>query len=252
MRIKKDIVNNRRKKILDKLEHEKEVRVSDLAEEEKVSELTIRRDLDFLEESGKLERFHGGARLVEDTSSLKNKILEDKKERIAKKCAEFISEDDDIFINSSSTALLTLKYIKDKRINVITNNATALDMDLDAKISVILTGGKINFPRTALTGTFAMNNLSLVASDITIIGISGITEEGELTTVILDQVEINSYMLEKSTRLNILVCDSSKFSKKANYKSGDIDQIDILITDDEIKRETIEALEKRGISVILA
>lgn len=252
MKVKKLIVDKRRENILSLLKSNKELSVKELSNEFKVSELTIRRDLDELEAIGKLQRYHGGARLTDNKSLSKNIIIEDKKERIAKKCAEFISEDDDIFINSSSTALLTLKYIKNKRINVITNNTKALDLDIDGKISIILTGGKSNFPKTALTGTFAMNNLQLVASDITIIGISGVTQNGELTTTVLDQVEINSYMLNKSTKLNILVCDSSKFLEAANFMWGDISMVDILITDSDIKRETIEKFEKKGVQVILA
>ncbi|WP_296128692.1 DeoR/GlpR family DNA-binding transcription regulator [uncultured Anaerococcus sp.] len=250
MKIKKSIVDRRRDNILAYIKNKEEVTTQELVDEFDVSEITIRRDLNFLQSIGRIDRFYGGAKVntEEDPQDL---IVEEKKERIAQKCAEFIKEYDDIFINSSSTALLVLKYLKNKRINVITNNGKALNLDLDPHVTVTLTGGKISYPKNALTGPFTINNLKNLASDITIIGISGVTPDGKLTTSLMDEVEINQYMINESTSKNILVCDSSKFYKAANFKIGDIDKIDIVITDDNIERKTIEMLEKHAVQLII-
>ena len=250
MKTKKSIVSKRREEILNYISSENTVTSKELIEKFKVSEITIRRDLDFLQSLGKIQRFHGGARInkCQDPANL---LLENKKEKIAHKCADFINNDDDIFINSSSTALKVLKFIKNKRVNIITNNAKASSIKIDPLVNVILTGGRVSYPKNAMTGTFALNNLKTVASNITIVGISGITTEGDLTTSILDEVEINKYMLSESTEKNILVCDSSKFQKSANFKIDTIDHIDIVITDSEINRTVLETIEKKGIKVIL-
>ena len=250
MKIKKSIVDNRRDNILAYIKNKNEASTQDLVETFDVSEITIRRDLTYLESIGIIERFYGGAKINEDKDS-KDLVLEDKKDRIAKKCAEFIEEYDDIFINSSSTALLVLKYLQGKRINVITNNARAIFLDIDPLVTVTLTGGKISYPKNALTGSFAINNLKTLASDITILGISGISKEGELTTSLMDEMEINQYMINESTSKNILVCDSSKFSKTANFRIGSISLIDIVITDNDLDRESIEMLEKNNVQVVL-
>ncbi|MEQ0489210.1 DeoR/GlpR family DNA-binding transcription regulator [Anaerococcus murdochii] len=250
MKIKKSIVDNRRESILKYIDDKEETSTQELVDTFKVSEITIRRDLSFLESIGKIFRFYGGAKINKNNDT-KNFVLENKKDRIAQKCAEFINEYDDIFINSSSTALLVLKYLKNKRINVITNNARALFLDIDPHVNVTLTGGKISYPKNALTGIFAINNLKILASDITIIGISGISKEGELTTSLMDEVEINQYMINESTSKNILVCDSSKFSKTANFRTGTLSSIDIVITDDDLDRESIEMLEKNKVQLIL-
>ncbi|MDY3006706.1 DeoR/GlpR family DNA-binding transcription regulator [Anaerococcus porci] len=250
MKTKKTIVDNRRKDILSYIRENKEINTNDLVNKFNVSDITIRRDLNYLESIGKIERFYGGARLNQKNDS-KNILIENKKEKIAKKCSEFITTNDDIFINSSSTALLVLKYIKDKRVNIITNNAKALFLDIDPHVSVTLTGGRISYPKNALTGTFALNNLKSVASDISIIGISGISKDGDLTTSVMDEVEINQYMINESKSKNILVCDSSKFLKQANFKIGSITNIDLVITDNDIDRNTIEQLEKFGIKLII-
>lgn len=114
-----------------------------------------------------------------------------------------------------------------------------------------MTGGNVSHPKNAMTGSFALNNLKSVASNITIVGISGITTDGDLTTSILDEVEINKYMLNASTGKNILVCDSSKFQSSANFKIDTIDHINIVITDCDISRPILESIEKKGIKVIL-
>lgn len=250
MKIKKSIVDNRRNNILDYIKENNEISTQELVEAFNVSEITIRRDLSYLESIGKVQRFYGGAKINEEKDE-KNLVLEDKKDGIAKKCAEFIEEYDDIFINSSSTALLVLKYLRGKRINVITNNAKAIFLDIDPLVTVTLTGGKISYPKNALTGSFAINNLRTLASDITILGISGISKEGELTTSLMDEMEINQYMINESTSKNILVCDSSKFSKTANFRIGSISLIDIVITDSDLDRESIEMLEKNNVQVVL-
>lgn len=72
--------------------------------------------------------------------------------------------DDDIFINSSSTALKVLKFINNKRVNIIINNAKASSIKIDPLVNVILTGGGVSYPKNAMTGTFALNNLKSVAS----------------------------------------------------------------------------------------
>lgn len=251
MKTKKSIVNKRRENIFNFIKENTTVTTSELVKNFDVSEITIRRDLDYLQSIDKIERFYGGAKYKESEIDPKKQIKEEKKERIAEKCAEFINDNDDIFINSSSTALLVLKYLKNKRVNVITNNAKSLFIDIDPLVNIILTGGRISYPKNALTGAFALNNLKNVASDISLIGISGISKNFDLTTSVLEEVEINQYMLKESTSKNILVCDSSKFSHSANFKIGSIDQIDTIITDSDIDRKTLEDIEKLNIQVIL-
>ena len=250
MKTNKTVVERRRESILDFIRSKKSITTAELIDNFDVSEITIRRDLNYLQELGEIERYYGGAKVNKNANS-KNLLLENKKEKIAKKCADFISDNDDIFINSSSTALMVIRYIKNKRVNIITNNAKASCVEIDPLVNVILTGGKVSFPKNALTGSFALNNLKSVASNITIVGISGVTNGGELTTSVLDEVEINQYMLNESTDKNILVCDSSKFKKSANFKIGNLENIDFIITDSDIDRITLEYIEKLDVKVIL-
>ncbi|MDU2829895.1 MAG: DeoR family transcriptional regulator, partial [Anaerococcus sp.] len=85
---KKTIVNNRRNNILQFIKDNKQAKTNELVDIFKVSEITIRRDLDYLQSIGKIERFYGGAEYNE-SNSCKNLTIENNKEKIAKKCADF-------------------------------------------------------------------------------------------------------------------------------------------------------------------
>lgn len=246
-----NIVNTRREKIINILKAKKSIKVTDLSEIFEVSPLTIRRDLDHLTKLGLVERFHGGANLVEEPVDKENMILNQKKTAIAKKASEYINDNETIFINSSSTALLTLQYLKDKRVTVITNNGKALGLDIDSKISLVLTGGDIKFPKAALTGEFAVRNLSKVTANRSIIGVSGLSFEMGLTSFFLDEVAVNELMLTRVSEGSIVVADSSKLGLNQTFVSGQVSAISMLITDSDADRVFIEKLEKMGIQVIL-
>lgn len=251
MKIKKKFVDDRRSKIMNILEDNKVIYIKDLVGMFNVSNLTIRRDLDELKREGRLQRIHGGAKKTDDAIKVENYKKLEIKENIAKKASEYIEEGDIVFVNSSSTALLALKYIKDKHITVITNNANALDLELDPKINLMLTGGKISFPKHTLTGTFAINNLKTIKADKVIFGVSGIDSKDGITTSIIDEVEINRYMLHNSTVERIIVAESKKFGHIDNFKSSSVNSITKIVTDYDINLKIVNKFEKMGIQVVI-
>lgn len=148
MKMNKAVVDARRNKIMQKIQSQGKAAVDELAEELQVSPLTIRRDLQYWEEMGAVERYYGGAKLIQhfvdnDDPKLSN---EQYKHAIAKYAAQYVKDGDTIFINTSSTALLVLKYIKNKRVTVITNNGKAIFMDHDPMVSICLSGGELRIP----------------------------------------------------------------------------------------------------------
>ena len=120
MKRHKSIVDERRNQVLELLKIDPNLTADKLAEKLKVSSLTIRRDFQYWEEKNKITRYYGGARIIQNflESELDKNPLETRKNLIAKKASEFIESGDTIFINTSSTALLMLKYLKNKRVNV--------------------------------------------------------------------------------------------------------------------------------------
>lgn len=231
MKSSKQEIYERRDKIFAEILAKGEVSVNDLSQQLNVSELTIRRDLLFFEQKKYIERFYGGARLLpahdeQNPSQTINKI----KNEIAKKAASLIDSGDIIFINTSSTALLTLKYLENKEVTVITNNAKAVFMKTSPNVTIILSGGELRNPKETMVGDFAIQTLSMVNISKAILGCSGLTLDQGITSSIHHEVVINHMMLNKSKGSRIIVADHNKLGHAANYVSGSIHDVDILVT----------------------
>ena len=124
MRNTDQAIQARRNEIMLECQRKGKVSVNELSERFNVSPLTIRRDLQFWEDSNAMIRNYGGAKLVQSfiPETNLNQDNEYAKHAIAKFAAGLVEDNDTIFINTSSTALLILKYIKNKHVNVDANN----------------------------------------------------------------------------------------------------------------------------------
>ena len=214
MKMNKAVVDARRNKIMQKIQSQGRAAVEDLAEELQVSPLTIRRELQFWEETGAVERYYGGAKLIQhfvenDDPQLSN---EQYKHAIAKYAAQYVQDGDTIFINTSSTALLVLKYIKNKRVTVITNNGKAIFMDHDPLVSIYLSGG--------------------------------------VTTAILQEVAINEVMITRCIGETFILADHTKIGTNHSFISGMIQSFDYLITDHLAPEEELLAIQEAGVKTV--
>lgn len=126
MKISRSIVNSRRERILETVRNGGDVSVNSLSEQLQVSPLTIRRDLQYLEEHKLLERFYGGARTGNAEVPRQNS-RELRKERIARYAAGLVEDGDSILLNTSSTALAMVKYITSRNVTIITNNGNIIN-----------------------------------------------------------------------------------------------------------------------------
>ncbi len=226
--------------------------VDDLAAELQVSPLTIRRDLQYWEEQNAVERFYGGAKLVHSVIPCDDPMMSNTlyKHAIAKYAAQYVEEGDTIFINTSSTALLMVRYIKNKRCTVITNNGKAIFEEHDPLVSIVLTGGELRIPKESMVGEFALNNLNRVSSAKCFLGCSGIDVEGGITTAILQVVAINETMLNRCNGPCFVLADHTKVGNQHSFISGTIDKIAYLITDTEADSTVCEEIESRGERVV--
>jgi len=242
-------IENRRKKILNMLEQYGEVKVTFLAGELSTSPLTIRRDLEYLEQQHLVERHYGGATLINPVSTSFSSTLVLHKHAIAREAAKLVNDRDSIFINTSSTATLILKYITAKNVTVITNNAKAIACKRNSDILVVLTGGELREPKESMVGDFALNNLRRVTATKCFIGCAGLTPEQGLTTSILQEASINEMMMMRATE-RIIVADHSKIGKTQSFVSGTLRAGDKIITDTEASRSTLDRFRRMGIEVI--
>ncbi len=257
MKSSKGIIRKRQQYILECLRRNKFVKVDELSEQMKVSSITIRRDLQAFEERGIVERFYGGANLIEgmleEDPSLsvyaERHIL--KKHTIAKYAASLINDGETIFINSSSTALLIVKYILGKRVIIVTNNGNIINCKRDAYIQVLSTGGEVYENKQSMVGKFALNTLSKINADKAFLGMSGISISGGLTTSMLQETAVNEMMIKHCKGLCTVVADSSKIGKQHNFSTGKIEHISSIITDSDADAEEIQKFKEKGIDVVV-
>jgi DeoR/GlpR family transcriptional regulator of sugar metabolism len=240
-------VENRRNQVLKNLYELGTVNVQEIANQMGVSPLTIRRDLASLEETKKISRYYGGAALFRENPGEDNIFSSGftlNKLAIARYAAALVEDGDTIFINTSSTAVGIIPYITAKHVTVITNNAKALNIQLPKDMNLIFTGGEIRFPKEAMVGDFAINNLSNVTASKCFLGCNGLTVEEGVTTAVMQEASINHLMLTRVMGSRYILADKSKIGRRLNFIYGPLEEITMLITDTEAPAHLIEKLKK--------
>lgn len=251
MKRSRTLVEGRRNKVLEVLRENGQVKVGELAEQFGVSPLTIRRDLQYLEDNKKLERFYGGASIANDMLAATYEEDEATMYRrlIAKYAASLVEDGDTIFINTSSTALRIIKHIDDKQVIVITNNGKAINTERSPKVSIVLTGGELRDDKEAMVGDFALNNLERVSAKKSFLGCSGLSVESGMTTERLNEVNINQTMLRRATGTAYILADHTKIGKNSSFVTSNINRIKNIITDEKADENIINAFRAMGIKV---
>ena len=238
-------VDQRRNAIIKLLEQYGKIKVSFLADELNVSPLTIRRDLDDLERHHIITRQYGSATLLNPGSNAFSSSQVHSKAAIAKAAAKLVGDQESIFINTSSTALLMMQYITAKNVTIITNNGKALSMQYNPALTVVLTGGEIRFPKESMFGEFAINNINCVSANKCFMGCAGISVEGGLTTSVFQESPVNSLMIKRSKK-HFVLADHTKIGATSSFQYGSLNEIDLLITDDAASKTALAKFKRMG------
>ncbi|MBS4930451.1 MAG: DeoR/GlpR transcriptional regulator [Clostridiales bacterium] len=241
-------VEARRKKILEIMKKNSEVKVETLAKELEVSFITIRRDLQYLEDKKLLMRTYGGAIAVETEQTKQEEILL-YRTLIAKYAAQFVEDRDTLFINTSSNALMMTKYITKNNVTVITNNGKAITSEHGQGVSIILTGGELRYPKEAMVGDFAIRNLQTIFAKKAFIGCSGISATAGVTTEIASEVKVNELMIHNATNEVYVLADYTKIGKNSSFISAGIEGVTHLITDEKAPEDLLEELRAKGVQI---
>ena len=250
MKMSRTIVNSRREKVLELVRENGDVTVNHLAEQFQVSPLTIRRDLQYLEDHKLLERFYGGARnnaLAGTDFGENQKQL--RRERIARYAAGLVEDGDSIFINTSATALAIVKYITSKNVRIITNNGNIVNEKNPSHATIILLGGELRYKKGAMVGDFAMNNLSQVTAKKSFMGCGGVCPDVGMTTELLNEVNLNQTMFERVTKASYILADCTKLGKRSSFISCPPELIANIITDTDAPADTVREFREKGIWV---
>lgn len=244
--------------ILELLKQRGSIPVSDLAEILKVSSVTIRKDLTFLEGKKLLYRTHGSAILMnpyinDRHVSEKEKLNPEEKQAIGKVAANLITPGDSIIIASGTTMFFLAHEINPQNhLTVITSsiNVTAI-LARHKNVDIIQLGGLVRNSSVSVVSEYAERMLEDFSCSKLFIGVDGIDLDFGLTTTNVLEANLNRAMMQAAQKI-IVLTDSSKFGKRGFGKICNLDSIDQIITDNKIPAQTLKALEDIGIEVTIA
>lgn len=248
----------RRERIQEYLAIHQIARTADLMSLLETSEATVRRDLEWLELKGILERTHGGAILnqrviFEQEYQQRAQHFPEEKKLIGEFAASLIEEGDIVFINSGTTATQVLQHIKrDSRITVFTNNVNAALELGDPGFHYYLTGGEFQPRSNSLAGRFALDNLGLVFANKVILGVDGFSLKHGCTVPTLAEAEVVRKMIERTKGQVIVVADRSKWGAVSNFPVASIDEVDKFVTDEGFSRSAIADLAEHSVETLIA
>ena len=155
-----------------------------------------------------------------------------------------------IYMNTSTTAMHVMDYLKETPVTVVTNNLRMSEQEMHPSSTIILSGGEIHFPKAALVGELAADSLRHINANICIMGCSGINAQVGITTGDFRESKVNQLMVQNSHGLVIVVADYRKIGVTSNFQVAGIQKIDILITDTYGDPTRLKEIEEAGVTVI--
>lgn len=248
---------SRQRLIMEKLQEDGAVKVSELSELLQVSEKTIREDLEKLEKKGLLKRLHGGAVLAENNGihlppppAAQASIRFHEKEAIAEKAVTYIQEGDIIALDGGSTTLRIAVRLRNEPLTVVTNDVMIIrELAVHDRIRLVVPGGYRH--RNLLTMQGNWDWLRKLNIHKLFLSATGIHMEYGLTIFTEEHVALKQLLLECSKEV-FCVADHSKFDKGALLTFAELNQIDTIITDYGLAPEIAERYRKQGIQLEIA
>jgi DeoR family fructose operon transcriptional repressor len=228
----------------------------DLAEELRVSESTIRRDLDHLEEAGQAKRTHGGVLYTGPTPKLpyfedRQTSEWDKKKAVAEVTAGLIQDGDTLLLGGGSTVYELAQLLVGRTLQIVTNSLPVANLFAShSDTDLVFLGGYI-YPRTGVAlGPYTNDMLERLSVRRTIVSTGGVTERGFFNSNLL-LVETERAMMKAADEV-IVMADSTKFGHQSLAHTCDLSRIDRLVVDDELNNQWRKILKDADIKLTLA
>lgn len=251
------LAGQRHERILEMLETNGGVRVAQLAVELGVTEETIRRDLEKLDQAGKLVRIHGGAvpltglsrDLPFDVRQSENLAL---KELIAKRALVYVSEGDVIAMDASSTVFELARTLPDIPLTVVTNSlAVTLHFWGRNHTSVLSTGGQLDSTSRSWLGSFAEDFLNRVNINKFFLSSVGIDLNRGLSEIDDAQARVKRRFMDAAEEV-VLLADHSKVGRKSTVSLAPMQEVTHVITDAGVRPELVREISALGPTIEIA
>jgi len=251
-------MNIRQSKILELLEKNESITIEEMKSIFNISEMTIRRDISYLEQMGYVTRVQGGARarkklFLDSTFSQREKINVIEKKAIARKGVELIKPGDNIIIDTGTTTLYLARELVrlEFPFTVATTSLAVASALFNSHIDVLIFGGFLRREIPDLVGPLTEKNLLEFHAHKLFMGCDGIIVEEGFFTSDLNISHIEEKMVEIADRV-IVLTDNTKFGKKSFVRYADIKNVHTVITDSNVHQKYVEELRKKGLEAIIA
>ncbi|UYQ60720.1 DeoR/GlpR family DNA-binding transcription regulator [Streptomyces peucetius] len=263
------LAEQRRALILDEVRRRGGVRVNELTRRLNVSDMTVRRDLDALARQGVVEKVHGGAVPVAETSThepgfeAKSALELSAKEDIARAAARLVVPGSAIALSGGTTTYALAHHLLEvPELTVVTNSVRVADVFHSAQqpgpaggrspgaATVVLTGG-MRTPSDSLVGPVADQAIRSLHFDMLFLGVHGISVEAGLSTPNLAEAETNRRLVQAARRV-VVVADHTKWGTVGLSSFADLDEVDTLVTDAGLPAAAREEIAEHLPSLVVA
>lgn len=238
----------RQELLLEAVERDGAVRVSEMSLVLDVSEMTVRRDLGQLAEAGLVDKVHGGAvkrrhhATDEPGFDVKQNRQMLQKAAIARAACDMVEPASAVALSAGTTTWATAKLLaRFDELTVVTNSPTVAQIfhrTPGCRVTVVLTGG-VRTPSDALVGPLATAALSNLHVDMVMLGVHGMDERG-FSTPNLAEAEVNQAFVRAAGRV-VVLADHTKWGTQGLATIAPLDAADLVISDDRLAPEAIEA-----------
>lgn len=250
-------MEERRKKIVEMVNEEGNVSFSRLkAQLDPISEMTLRRDLEFLDQAGSLIRVHGGVKSVDvvigtDDLLLKRSVRNmEAKEIIAQKAVELLRVNTAIYLDSGSTTTVMARHIPDNRYMIFTSGISCVQEMLHlTQPQIHLVGGRVNRSSQSACSSKSLTYLNNINFQTAFLGVTGFTLENGFTCGTEDECELKQAVI-RNTDVNVALMDSTKVGVGSTFTYATPGEINIVVSDGEMDKKTRQALENAGVTVL--
>jgi DeoR family fructose operon transcriptional repressor len=246
----------RRRRIFEIVLARQAVSVAELAESFDVSAMTIRRDLQTLEEQGLVEAVHGGAKSstnspFELSYGQREHHEAEAKRAIGKRAAELVSDGETVALDGSTTTLTVARMLSHRRrLTVVTNGIkAAAELGHRPGIEVIITGGLLH-QTSSLVGPFARATLEQLHVDWLFFSVTGISDDLDLRVPSEFDAEIKAAMMRIAKQV-VLVADVTKFGRDSYVRVGPLSDVDVVVSDDRLSALWQERIKETGPKLLL-
>lgn len=221
-----------------------------------VSLMTIHRDLEKLEEEGLIVRTRGGAIPVSQSNGTEAK-LETRmqtnvkaKRQMAKKALQLIQPGSAVFFDAGTSNMALVQALPDIDLNIFTTGPNiAIELSRLTNPTIHLCGGTLNRSNQALSGASTLAMLEDINIATAFIGVSGYTPEGGFTCGKEDEMLVKKLVLSKAAT-KIILMDSSKCGKVMPYTFGNLEDVDYVISDNDLPEDFINRAKEAGVVLL--